>query len=404
MSEVLVRCENVSKIFCRDLKRSLWYGVRDVASEMLLRDGKSVPKSSAEVTLRKGEFWANRDISFELKRGECLGLIGRNGAGKTTLLKMLNGLIKPDTGRIEMRGRVGALIALGAGFNPILTGRENVFVNGSVLGMSRRGIRDKFDEIVEFAELSDFIDAPVRTYSSGMQVRLGFAVAALLMKPDVFLLDEVLAVGDASFRSKCYQRLGDLVDQAAVILVSHNLDHIHRVCQSGIVLNKGEIYYAGDASEACGRYLGIEMANQPNHGFLRLSPPVDRFEMDCQLLHRENSGIRFHFDLTIENSVPVQGYMKFQLQDYTGQLCLETRSDQPLRIDLSSGKSKIKLITSGHRIKPGGYFISFLVYSPNMVKTLIWSHRMHPIEINGIATAKSANLAEFEEVLVEKIN
>ena len=144
-------------------------------------------------------------MSFELRRGDCLGLIGRNGAGKTTLLKMLNGLIKPDRGRIEMRGRVGALIALGAGFNPILTGRENIYVNGSVLGLSRREIEEKLDDIIDFAEIGKFIDAPVQSYSSGMQVRLGFAIATAL-RTDILLLDEVLSVGELRVRDQMLRK------------------------------------------------------------------------------------------------------------------------------------------------------------------------------------------------------
>ena len=213
----LVQVKGVSKKFCRDLKKSLWYGVRDIAAELnpfqsrneesgdkQIEAGKSI--SPIYQALRAGEFWAVKDVSFELRRGECLGLIGRNGAGKTTLLKMLNGLIKPDHGRIEMHGRAGALIALGAGFNPILTGRENIYVNGAGPGLTKREIDEKVDEIIDFAEIKEFIDSPVQSYSSGMQVRLGFAVATAL-RPDILLLDEVLAVGDAAFRGKCFQRV-----------------------------------------------------------------------------------------------------------------------------------------------------------------------------------------------------
>ncbi len=223
MDDVLIDVEDVSKVFCRSLKRSIWYGVRDIVSEVL---GRRHDRSE----LRENEFWANRNVSFTVHRGECLGLIGRNGAGKTTLLKMLNGLIKPDRGRITMRGRIGALIALGAGFNPILTGRENIYINGSVLGLSKREIDHKVDEIIDFAEVIDSIDAPVRTYSSGMTVRLGFAIATAL-DPDVVLLDEVLAVGDVRFRSKCYHRIGKILKQAAVIYVAHDMNQIARICR-----------------------------------------------------------------------------------------------------------------------------------------------------------------------------
>jgi len=246
MSEVLVRCDSVGKVFCRDLRRSLWYGMCDIASELSFWRQSPAHKQSDFRQLRLNEFWANSDVSFELKRGECLGLIGRNGAGKTTLLRLLNGLMKPDTGRIELRGRVGAMIALGAGFSPVLTARENVYVNGSILGLSKQQIDDRFDEIIDFAELDDFVDSPVRTFSSGMHVRLGFAVAAILIQPDVLLLDEVLAVGDAGFRSKCYNAIIAMANQAAVILVSHSMPQIARLSSHVLVMSGGEVKSSTD--------------------------------------------------------------------------------------------------------------------------------------------------------------
>lgn len=238
MTDTLVKVENISKKFCRSLKRSLWYGLQDLGSELLgRRHGRE--------HLRSDEFWAVKDVSFELKRGECVGLIGRNGAGKTTILRMLNGLIKPDAGRIEIRGRVGALIALGAGFNPILSGRENVHVAGSILGLSSKEIKKKYDAIVDFAELEEFMESPVQTYSSGMHVRLGFAVAAH-MEPDVLLIDEILAVGDAQFNAKCTNRIRQLQhDGVGVILVSHNMTNILRYSTSGLYLNRGKMMKSG---------------------------------------------------------------------------------------------------------------------------------------------------------------
>lgn len=248
MSDVLVSCENVGKKFCRDLKKSLWYGMMDSASDLFRRYG------SKEHSLRTGEFWANKDISFEVRRGECVGLIGRNGAGKTTLLKMLSGLIKPDCGTIRMKGSIGSLIALGAGFNPILTGRENIYVYGSILGLRKRRISNHIDDILSFAELEEFADAPVRSYSSGMQVRLGFATAALLIKPDVLLLDEVLAVGDFAFRNKCLSCVAELLNNTGVILVSHQEGHIRRICTSALWLSSGSIARQGPVSSVLEEY------------------------------------------------------------------------------------------------------------------------------------------------------
>ncbi|MGH7858837.1 MAG: polysaccharide ABC transporter ATP-binding protein [Candidatus Binatia bacterium] len=228
----LVRVEHVSKKFCKSLKRSLWYGLRDLGGELLGRAGDD------RLRLRQDEFLAVDDVSFELRRGECLGLIGANGAGKSTLLKMLNGLVRPDAGKIEIRGRVGALIELGAGFNPILTGRENVYVNGAVLGLTKKEIDARFDQIVEFAELGEFIDTPVQSYSSGMRVRLGFAVAAHL-EPDVLLIDEVLAVGDAAFVGRCISRVAALSKNSAIVFVSHHLALIARVANRVVALERG---------------------------------------------------------------------------------------------------------------------------------------------------------------------
>lgn len=229
-NDVLIRAEGVSKKFCRNLRRSLIYGAQDIFGGMV--------GASQSTDLRKDEFWALNDVSFEVRRGECLGLIGHNGAGKSTLLKMLNGLIRPDKGRIEMRGRVGALIELGAGFSPLLTGRENVFNNGAVLGFTKEEITRKFDEIVEFAEMADFIDAPVQSYSSGMKVRLGFAVAAQ-MAPDILLIDEVLAVGDMGFVLKCFNHMDKILKNSAVIFVSHAMPQVARMCTSIVLLEKG---------------------------------------------------------------------------------------------------------------------------------------------------------------------
>jgi len=244
----VVEVEQVSKKFCRRLRYSLWYGLTDLAAEITGRDAKD------DLELRRAEFLAVDNVSFQLRPGECIGLIGPNGAGKSTLLKMLNGLIRPDKGRITMRGRVGALIELGAGFSPVLTGRENVYINGAVLGFSRREIDAKFEEIVDFAELGDAIDAPVQAYSSGMHVRLGFAIAAHL-EPNILLIDEVLAVGDASFRLKCMHTIRRKVDSGtSIILVAHQLGYIRNMCSRALWLDQGKIRSTGHAGEVCSSY------------------------------------------------------------------------------------------------------------------------------------------------------
>lgn len=245
--EVVLSVHGVSKKFCRDLKRSLFYGVQDITSEVLgLRE-----KSDK---LRKQEFWALDNVSFELRRGQSLGLIGKNGSGKSTLLRIIAGLIKPDTGLVEVNGRVAPLIALGAGFNPILTGRENIYANMSILGLSKKEIDERFDQVVEFAEIGDAIDAPVRSYSSGMAARLGFA-SAIHTEPDILLIDEVLAVGDMKFRAKCYRKLAQHRENGvSFILVSHNTQSIIQMCENSVYLSKGKLRMTGHTYEVMTLY------------------------------------------------------------------------------------------------------------------------------------------------------
>ncbi len=257
--DVMIRCDGVGKKFCRDLKKSLWYGVLDSARDLFRRRQPMIRRETE--SLRNGEFWANRDISFEIKRGECLGLIGRNGAGKTTLLKMLNGLIKPDHGFIKVRGQVGALIALGAGFNPVLTGRENIAVNGAILGLSKQQISEAVDDIIDFAELPHAIDSPVRNYSSGMSVRLGFAIATCI-RPEVLIVDEVLAVGDADFRLKCLKRMRNVLKNGcAVLLVSHNMTDIRNMASTALWMQDGKCQAIGEPYKVVSEYLGTSCSD-----------------------------------------------------------------------------------------------------------------------------------------------
>lgn len=254
-SEILIKAENISKKFCRDLKQSLWYGMKDLSSEII---GRSNHRSR----LRRDEFWALEDISFKVKRGEVLGIIGQNGAGKTTLLRLINGLIKPDRGRLTVRGRVGALIALGAGFNPVLTGRENIYINAAVLGLSKRKVDDVIGDIIDFADIGDAIDTPVSYYSSGMHVRLGFAVAAHLA-PDVLLMDEVLAVGDIKFQRKCFGQIRNLLkeEKTAVIMVSHNMLVVETITDRTALIDNGKLLFVGDTQEGIIKYNKLMVEN-----------------------------------------------------------------------------------------------------------------------------------------------
>jgi len=245
--DIVLSVEGVSKRFCRNLKRSLYYGLKDIVTEIT---GTSKNKE----TLRQDEFWALKDINFTLKRGEAVGLIGANGAGKTTLLKIISGLIKPDAGQVTIKGRLAPLIGLGAGFNHILTGRENVYVNMSILGLTHQEISDRFEEVLAFSEIGDAIDAPVKTYSSGMGARLGFA-CAIHTDPDILLIDEVLAVGDIKFRMKCYRKLAQLrANGTSFILVSHSSQSVLSICDSGLYFKKGQLITSGLIGDVIYKY------------------------------------------------------------------------------------------------------------------------------------------------------
>lgn len=237
----------VSKKFSRNFKKSLLYGLKDIFSELTI-------SRPALNDLRDGEFWAVDAVGFEVGKGEAVALVGANGSGKSTLLRMISGLIKVDAGEINVCGRVVPLIALGAGFNQILSGRENIYVNLAILGLNKAEIDDAFEDVIEFADIGDALDAPVQTYSSGMTARLGFA-CAVHARADLLLIDEVLSVGDMRFRSKCYRKLAELRKAGtAFILVSHNTNAILSMCDRAIYLSKGKAVHSGEPYEVMSRF------------------------------------------------------------------------------------------------------------------------------------------------------
>jgi lipopolysaccharide transport system ATP-binding protein len=248
-NDVILDVDKVWKIYCRNLKRAMWYGIKDLGREVV-----GGGRDRTHHDLRPGEFFAVRNAEFQVKSGECVALIGPNGAGKSTMLKMINGLIKPDSGMISIRGKTGALIELGTGFNPILSGRENIYINAAVLGLKKVEVDKIFDKIVEFAELAHVIDDPIKTYSTGMRVRLGFSVAANL-RPQLLLIDEVLAVGDVGFRMKCFAHLNKLVKSGiSIILVTHAVGMLQRVATRAVVFGQGKVVHDGELETGCTIY------------------------------------------------------------------------------------------------------------------------------------------------------
>lgn len=273
------------------------------------------------------DFWALKDVSFEVKQGERIGIIGRNGAGKSTILKILSRITEPTTGSIRIKGRVASLLEVGTGFHPELTGRENIFLNGAILGMGRQEIRKKFDEIVDFSEIEKFLDTPVKRYSSGMYVRLAFAVAAHL-EPEILIVDEVLAVGDAAFQKKCLGKMEEVGNEGRTVLfVSHNMSAIRNLCKKVVYLKEGHVHRIGDAisisdeylqqslsaeslvdlatiigslpSDPVLRLLGVDITQNEVHCNVALNGIPLEIEVRYEVLQR-TSGLRIYFDLCDE--------------------------------------------------------------------------------------------------------
>jgi lipopolysaccharide transport system ATP-binding protein len=425
--EVLVRVEGVSKKFCRSLKKSLWYGVCDIAGELspfgrrprvassgLLVAGNGSKQDSSELAtsnsphatphgLRPDEFYAVRDVSFELRRGECLGLIGHNGAGKTTLLKMLNGLIKPDSGKITMRGRVGALIALGAGFNPILTGRENIYINGSVLGLSKKEIDEKIEEIIDFAEIGEFIDSPVQNYSSGMTVRLGFAVATAL-NPDVLILDEVLAVGDAKFRNKCYNKIGKMHARAATIFVSHSMDQVAQVCDKVLVMHHGQPVQCGGLGEGIALY---ESLNSSKGDSEAISFETIQWPIECASIDVSPSTIQsgekclFQLDVTAKEAVP-SACLRIAIYDEMGVPFAEWNSFRlGHSFSIPCGASCLEVLLGPIMFKKATYALGVVLTDNTGVNTLMWSFKKYKLHVDAETTV-GPNVALSSPIQVQK--
>ncbi|MEA5620670.1 ABC transporter ATP-binding protein [Cronbergia sp. UHCC 0137] len=384
-SEILVSVQGVSKRFCRSLKKSLWYGLQDIGSEILGR--------KYEHELRPDEFWAVNDVSFELRRGECLGLIGRNGAGKTTLLRMLNGLIKPDKGRIEMRGRVGALIALGAGFNPILTGKENIYVNASVLGLSKKEIDNKIDEIIDFAEIGDFIDSPVQTYSSGMQVRLGFAIATAL-NPDILILDEVLAVGDAAFRFKCYRKIDSLLTKSAVIFVSHNMPDVQRICNYSMLLSFGQVEYLGEKDKGIVEYQKRNfVTDSKGDGFCNVYDPIKSFRIYSPKIAKFYEPYSLKMIVESNQSVNDFSIIVNFFNPYGEYACNVIKKSSEFGLIIHKGKNIWSITIMTLPIKTAKYRLAFHLLHNN---AFIASHsKLHEVEVIG------GNIASNSDCILE---
>lgn len=383
-SEIAVRVEGLGKRFSlrdrpdvafNDFVMRQYASARHQLKRMLTRQAPDGADRAAN------EFWALRDIEFELRYGEVLGVVGKNGAGKSTLLKILAQVLAPTTGRAMLYGRVGALLEVGTGFNPELSGRENIYLYGAILGMERSDIRRRFDEIVAFAEIEKFLEQPIKNYSSGMHSRLAFSVAAHL-ECDILLVDEVLSVGDAAFRRKCLGKMEDVTGQGrAVIFVSHNMSAINNMCSRGIVIKDGQLVFSGSSEDATGRYMELcGDAPEGNSGevFFDDDPELDVQILRIKLATQSASAAVERFsrrepiriEVDVEVRIPSVDYSALvTLDDSRGNRVLQASDDEMKASVLSEvllGGLRICVSLPANLLRVGTYYLTVKMYKREM--------------------------------------
>lgn len=364
MSHGIIVAKNISKRFYISHEGSQKYtALRDVISNQI----KNVFKKNA-TTDSTEEFWALNDISFSINQGDRVGVIGRNGAGKSTLLKILSRITEPTSGTINIKGRVASLLEVGTGFHPELTGRENIYLNGAILGMSRVEIKSKFDEIVDFAEIERFLDTPVKRYSSGMYVRLAFAVAAHL-EPEILIVDEVLAVGDIQFQNKCLGKMDDVSKKEGrtVIFVSHNMNAIRTLCNRGLLLKKGQVEIDGSVEDVINNYLVENESAKTNLYTSQKNISVPYFK-SIQLLTSEikyNDNVKFAISIT--SRIATQFGIEIEIHDEKGQK-ISYSSAPHIQGELIKIKEdqtiNMEFIIDQVQLASGNYFVYFWLIKP----------------------------------------
>jgi ABC-type polysaccharide/polyol phosphate transport system ATPase subunit len=370
-ADVVVQVDGVAKKFARSLRRSFVYGARDIARLLVGR--------ATDDRLRESEFWAVRDVSLALRRGRSIGIVGRNGSGKTTLLRMICGILRPSLGRVQVRGRIAPMLALGAGFKPVLSGRQNVFLNLALLGVAERDIRARFASILDFAELHDAIDAPLGTYSSGMQARLGFA-CAVHTEPSILVVDEVLAVGDARFRAKCRNKINELRRAGtSLLLVSHSPVLVETLSDECLWLDRGRAQGLGPPREILRRYedatvkevaaandRGIAARQQRLAGPQSLAVTGVQLAMDGAAADHWRTGSPGELVVALRAAAPLEpvsvNVMLFDLVHQPGetvQFLMSSRDHGWLRVP--AGDSAVSLVLPHVGLRPGSYRLKLSV-------------------------------------------
>jgi len=401
---IVIKVENISKQYrlgqvgsktmAADFKRWLYQlqGKEDPYAKIGETNDRSIKGSSEYV-------WALKDIDFEVKQGEVLGIIGKNGAGKSTLLKILSRVTTPTTGKISIHGRMASLLEVGTGFHPELTGRENVFLNGAIMGMSKAEIKSKFDEIVDFSGVERYIDTPVKRYSSGMHVRLGFAVAAHL-EPEILVVDEVLAVGDAEFQKKCLGKMKSVSGEGRTVLfVSHNMGAVKTLCNRGLLLENGTLTYDGNIDETVNRYLRINQSGDQTgkielhkKGFGSGEALIKKIEMinhegnvSETVLYKEPIRIRLHIESEI--SVPTAS-IDVKISDNNGTVLFHALNQyQNIPFTITEGRNEID-IEIENNLLPGNFLITPGIHNASSSLTL----DMHE-NVIGFEVIKAAKIA-----------
>lgn len=385
MKNLAIQAENISKQYrlgevgtgtlSHDLNR-FWSKFRG-KEDPYLKIGEANDRTSKGIS---DYVWSLRDINFEVEQGDAVGIIGRNGAGKSTLLKLLSKVTKPTTGGFKVNGRIASLLEVGTGFNPEMTGRENIYLNGAILGMRRHEITRKFDEIVDFSGVERYIDTPVKRYSSGMYVRLAFAVAAHL-ESEILIVDEVLAVGDAEFQKKCLGKMGDVSkgEGRTVLFVSHNMGAVKSLCNNGILLNKGIIEHIGDVDSCVSLYLGGGNKNNVNsklfedievgNVFKLQQISIKGSESSYKDLLLENNSLELTTEIEILTDEPERYHLTYHLYNELGEPLFSFSSKD--KAMLKKGTNKLTCIFPENFFQSGNYSLSIFVVEDKRMAILI---------------------------------
>lgn len=376
-----IEVDGVSKKFARNLRSSLVYGIRDVLSF-----GRSV-----EDDLRTNEFWAIKDVSFSVKEGEALGIVGSNGSGKTTLLRIIYGIIEANRGRVKTTGRIAALLAANSGFHPHLTGRENVFLICSILGLHPKRIKEIYPRISEFADIGPFMDAPVSTYSSGMAVRLAFSIS-VHSEPQILIADEALAVGDLAFTLKCYRKIAEYQKNGGTLLfVSHSMQTMKNTCNRVMWLEKGLVKQNGPANEVCDSFEKYMLDNAQltlgtgavvNHDTLTRLTGVRVFQNGLsvdEISGEEQVEFRISYDFNREVKFPI---LTFAILTVENIVAISSYSNEILTSPLvMKGKGEIGILFKNLRIKPGIYFLTLTLAEQTLTNVLDWHEKTYTIRV-----------------------